>query len=349
MVNILIRKENNGVWIRGLAIPLEDIQRFSRRPLKWLRFVAFAVLGAKGDLFDAPNGNIVNYDTVSVTNADSYYFFPDGRYHLVDSNALADKITASTASTPRRHHFCNEVARRDNNHCVITGVADDDCHAAHIIPHSKGDQNGIFLFTGLHGRFGRGAKTPNFALQPNDIHRVEPGDMPASRTTIQHIEPWEGWSPIPQWDVRANWAVQDAPPSILLDYVYGVAIVLRWATSDILDLLEECQETYYKDDGDAELENPTDSTYVPPRGTVYQHGTHQTRTESAQCRAIDTAFAFTMFFKGYPPRTTIDMILQKQEEEAEIRSRQVAKEKVQGWLETSELFPLSHGSDRGGD
>ncbi|KAG6369176.1 hypothetical protein JVT61DRAFT_1333 [Boletus reticuloceps] len=55
-----------------------------------------------------------------------------------------------------------------------------------------------------------------------------------------------------------------------------------------------------------------------------------------------------MFFKGYPPRTTIDMILQKQEEEAEIRSRQVANEKVQGWLETSEPLPLFLGSDRGG-
>ncbi|KAG6372989.1 hypothetical protein JVT61DRAFT_7036 [Boletus reticuloceps] len=56
-----------------------------------------------------------------------------------------------------------------------------------------------------------------------------------------------------------------------------------------------------------------------------------------------------MLLKGYPPGTTFDMICQKQEEEAETRSRQVAREKVQGWLETSESLPLSHGSDSGGE
>ncbi|KAG6378375.1 hypothetical protein JVT61DRAFT_14100 [Boletus reticuloceps] len=49
-----------------------------------------------------------------------------------------------------------------------------------------------------------------------------------------------------------------------------------------------------------------------------------------------------MFIKGYPPGTTIDMLLQKQEEEAEMCSRQVASEKVRGWLETGESLPLSH-------
>ncbi|KAG6374622.1 hypothetical protein JVT61DRAFT_3985 [Boletus reticuloceps] len=46
-----------------------------------------------------------------------------------------------------------------------------------------------------------------------------------------------------------------------------------------------------------------------------------------------------MFIKGYPPGTTIDMLLQKQEEEAEMRSRQVASEKVRGWLETGIPVP----------
>ncbi|KAG6369228.1 hypothetical protein JVT61DRAFT_15593 [Boletus reticuloceps] len=70
------------------------------------------------------------------------------------------------------------------------------------------------------------------------------------------------------------------------------------------------------------------------------------RTEATHCRAIDTAFAFSMFIRGYPPGTTIDMILQK-EEEAELRSRQVVREKVQGWLDTSASLPISHGSDHG--
>ncbi|KAF8431053.1 hypothetical protein L210DRAFT_3651316 [Boletus edulis BED1] len=371
MVNIHVRREDNGDWIHGLKIPLEDIERLSRRPLKWLRFVTFAVLGAKGDLLDAPDGNIVHYETVSFADlAESYYFFPDGRYHLIDSTGLADYITSSI-STPRRSTFRHDVAQHDNNRCVITDTPGVQCHAAHIISHSKGGQyihlvisgrrslyedeqindieidsteNGMLLTPDLHGRFGLGGsaflKTPNFALKPDDIPRVEPGDTPASRTTIQHLG-----GPGPR--------SAHAPPSILLDYMYGVAIIQRWATEDIEDLLEKGQETYYKiankpssirkDDDDVQP-GPADSQtseYVPGQ----TRGIHQTRTEAAQCRAIDNAFAFSMFIKGYPPGT---MLLQKQEEEAEMRSRQVSREKVQGWLDTSESFPLSHGSDLDG-
>ncbi|KAF8431058.1 hypothetical protein L210DRAFT_3508028 [Boletus edulis BED1] len=395
MVNIHVRREDNGEWVRGLAIPLEDIQRFSLRPLKWLRFVAFAVLGAKGDLFDAfgAGRNIVNYDTVSVTDADGYYFFPDGNSSCLQpsftdkvhsnrtlpsrrSQGLADKITASTVSTistSRHHDFRHDVAKRDNKRCVIKGTTGKECHAAHIIPHSKGNryirlvisdrrslyedqqvdllsdlninspENGMFLSTELHSRFGRGAsaflKTPNFALKPEDIPWVEPGKIPASRTTIQHFESWdpEDQYPVLQGNVRVDWTVVGAPLSILLDYTYGVAVIQRWATADILNLLEKHHEIHYKiqpDDNDVLDDDPADPEYVPSE-TVYHCGIHQTRTEAAQCRAIDTAIAFSMFIKGYPPGTTIDMLLQKQEEEAEMRSRQVAREKVQGWLETT--------------
>ncbi|KAF8443814.1 hypothetical protein L210DRAFT_3395087 [Boletus edulis BED1] len=325
-----MRESGSGEWIRALEIPLEDIERLSFRPLKWLRFVAFAALGAKGDLFDTsgPDRNIVNYKTVSFTDlAESYYFVPDGWYHLVESYGLAD-YTTSSASTLRRTALRRDVAQRDGNYCVITRTPRNGHHATHIIPHSKGDEyirfvisdrrslyedqqvylrsdvnidspeNGMFLTPDLHCQFGLGMsaflKTPNFALDPADIPRVEPGEIPASRTTMQHIEPPGGRVPVPQLDVQPDWAIQGAPPSLLLDYMYGVAVIQRWATTDIQDVLKHRHETCF---------NFPLNTPSSPLEDEYD--------DSAQCRAVDTAFAFTMFFKGYPPGTTFDMICQK--------------------------------------
>ena len=76
MVNVYMKESDDGEWICALNIPPEDIARLSLRPLKWLRFVAFAVLGAKGDLFDGPvpGSNIVNYESVSHADlAECYY------------------------------------------------------------------------------------------------------------------------------------------------------------------------------------------------------------------------------------------------------------------------------------
>jgi hypothetical protein len=70
--------DGDGRWICALAIPPEDIRRLSLRPLKWLRFVAFAVLGVKGDLYDSPAAtDVVDYGILDL--ADNYYYFsPQG-------------------------------------------------------------------------------------------------------------------------------------------------------------------------------------------------------------------------------------------------------------------------------
>src|SRR5260370_37491846 len=77
MVNIHIQK-TDGQWVHALAIPLEDIGRFSLHPLKWLRFATFTVVGAKGHLSDTPGGNVVDYENVSLADLDNYYFTPEG-------------------------------------------------------------------------------------------------------------------------------------------------------------------------------------------------------------------------------------------------------------------------------
>lgn len=49
-VDIYLPVESTTEWTRALSIPHTDIQRLTVRPLKWLRFVTFAVCSAKGDL-----------------------------------------------------------------------------------------------------------------------------------------------------------------------------------------------------------------------------------------------------------------------------------------------------------
>jgi len=139
MVNIHLR-QLDGPWICALAIPLEDIERLSLRPLKWLRFVAFAVLGVKGHLYDSPGGNVVDYGILSLADLanDYYYFSPEGVYHLVDHQGLNDRTTSSVL-TERGYRFRSAVTLRDGNRCVITRCDASCCDAAHIIPHSKGD------------------------------------------------------------------------------------------------------------------------------------------------------------------------------------------------------------------
>jgi hypothetical protein len=62
-----------------------------------------------------------------------------GDYHLVDYQALNDRITSSEQTT-RRSDFRRSIIQRDGDFCVITGTPGPICDAAHIIPRSKGDE-----------------------------------------------------------------------------------------------------------------------------------------------------------------------------------------------------------------
>jgi hypothetical protein len=57
---------------------------------------------------------------------------------FVDYEGLNDR-TSTTEGTTRRQVFRDDVIRRDGPACVVTQVGADDCVAAHLIPHSKGD------------------------------------------------------------------------------------------------------------------------------------------------------------------------------------------------------------------
>ena len=118
--------------------------------------------GVRGDLSAVPNGPPVDYDSISLADhiAETYYYTPEGNihgshiylssliitiyapigdYHVIDSNAMNDRIISSE-QTPRSSRFRREVMERDGPVCVFTLTDGSMCDAAHLLAKSKGDE-----------------------------------------------------------------------------------------------------------------------------------------------------------------------------------------------------------------
>jgi hypothetical protein len=65
------------VHTRALSIPIEKCREFSLNPLKWLRFLGYAIYGREGYISTSEDGSEVgNYE--SDVEARSYYFVSGG-------------------------------------------------------------------------------------------------------------------------------------------------------------------------------------------------------------------------------------------------------------------------------
>ena len=172
--------------------------------------------------------------------------------------------------------------------------------------------------------------------------------MPDYRVTMQHFVPPQSLDPVLQRDVRADWSGPLAPPSILLDYLYGVASIKRWVAPGIQPALDDRHQQEFRTllpmspttlssdaDDDFDSDDTADADYAPPRAGRPRR-IHHSSMEIASARAMDHAFHFYKRLKGYDPAMTFEMVREKQEKEAEQRSRQVGIVKVQGWLQASE-------------
>ena len=63
-----------------LSIPRCDIERLAVSPFQWIRYVMFAICGARGDLSTAPDGPAVDYENTEIANDQStYYYRPSGK------------------------------------------------------------------------------------------------------------------------------------------------------------------------------------------------------------------------------------------------------------------------------
>ena len=142
--------------------------------------------------------------------------------------------------------------------------------------------------------------------------------------------------------------------------MYGVAAIKRWAANNIRPLLDDRHEQEFRTilpvppppsleaDDDSDLDDTTDTVDADDArpGAGRRRGIHHKFKESELSRAMDFAFRFSMFLKGHAPGTTLAMVREKQEEAAELHSRQVGVARVQSWLEESE--PVAYWSRNGG-
>ncbi|KLO09939.1 hypothetical protein SCHPADRAFT_999898 [Schizopora paradoxa] len=183
-------------------IPRVDFKNFTTFPLKWLRFLGFTIYGAEGHISLAVDGESEN-DSVGVDVvhllSNTYYYVSQGAppklFDVID--AMYCHSSNSSAPSLRATSFREKILQRDDR-CIMTTQA-EGCHAYHIIPHSKGDdfikmltttyaasatdteivddindvRNGFLLHESIHPLLDHSdvaiLKTPNFALQPNEV------------------------------------------------------------------------------------------------------------------------------------------------------------------------------------
>lgn len=66
--------------ISFLSIPRSDIDRLAVSPFQWIRYVIFAICGARGDLYTTPNGPVAAYEDTEIANdKNKYYYRPSGK------------------------------------------------------------------------------------------------------------------------------------------------------------------------------------------------------------------------------------------------------------------------------
>ncbi|KAH7886545.1 hypothetical protein F5I97DRAFT_1004534 [Phlebopus sp. FC_14] len=374
-VNIYFRStDNQNTWIHALQIPYSDIHRLCLRPLKWLRFVAFTISGAHGDLSETQDGHPVNYDNTSDL-ADTYYYITTEQFHLVDYNALNDRVTSS-GLTPGRAGFRDNILNRDGS-CVITRADSRICDAAHIIPRYKGDEyitfvvndrrhlyheqqfppeaqelsintveNGLFLGVGLHRRLGLGMiaflKTPNFAMQCDDIHRVETDPMPETRITMQYMELPTEHDPISPRDVHMTGTGESPPPSILLDFMYGAAVVKRWPTDALSQMLKKRFEDFRNvtplsghSEGSSE---ESGNGYTSKHSRRKRGRSRRSKTSNEMLQAMDYVLVLSMLLRGVTPEQIVAE-QERRKKEAQAHAQEVAWAKVQQWQQSQGVAP----------
>ncbi|KAF8554880.1 hypothetical protein OG21DRAFT_1411748 [Imleria badia] len=367
-----------------LSIPISDVNRLSRRPLPWLRYVMFSICGNEGNLFPTSDASDPVDDDTSLDDLpDAIYYktsFPIRDCVFVDYQGLNDRITsASTAPTTRGASSGAGVLRRDGS-CVITGhSAEEECNEAHLIPRSKGDeyiakvvqirsrlqvydppptisgiddaQNGILLSSSLHRRLGHGAvafiTTPNYRLEPTDIHRVNLGPECRHPITLQQLKKLDE-EPFRPRTVDPSNPAPLPPPALILDYIYGVAAYRCWRSKEDSDQVHSIMVNYFgtnykdippfprqKDDNGEdtsqlpEPDNSQDPTYVPPRSI---------RRGDAMATAMDDLNSFLMLLHGITPQEAA--IRREKQVEEELMAQKATRSKVMEWMKTTAVGDL---------
>ncbi|KAF8815106.1 hypothetical protein BYT27DRAFT_7199581 [Phlegmacium glaucopus] len=273
----------NGANELALSIPIGKCQELAVYPLKWLRFLGYAIYGQPGYLSMSATGPIDDY-TANIV-ACHYYFISEGQPRLADVDLIDDRTSNASNLSICRADFRSRIIERDGT-CVCTGELPRDCNACHIIPHSKGNdylvnalsyrsgpnnveeldgiddiRNGFLLSTFLHRPFGDGSlaflKTPNLYLSVNDIPYNKNHATPTSRTTSHYIVDTGLSSMMPvlvpnNSDLREPTDISQWPPAEIINLFYISAAIQAWAPPSFKQTVQESvQDIYYNSSDDA--------------------------------------------------------------------------------------------------
>lgn len=188
-------------------------------------------------------------------------------------------------------------------------------------------------------------QTPNFALSPADIPRVESSAMPSTRITLQHLEPYTSLYPIPQRDAVMTPRTPPPHSTLILDFMYGVATYRRWGggpnvnqvmekrfTKDYKGVLAPAPQRSNSSDDSPEPDDPSDPDYIP--STLPKTRNHSSKMSEGMLRAMDEILMLSMLLKGTTPQQIAQERLSR-EQAAELRAKENSRVKVQEWMQSS--------------
>ncbi|KDQ07698.1 hypothetical protein BOTBODRAFT_192252 [Botryobasidium botryosum FD-172 SS1] len=346
-------------WLHLLAIPLADIQRLCHRPFKWLRFVLFAICGVKGDLYLAPGGEMVDYQSTLAQEfqAGDYYYIPNGSYNFIDPKAINGRHTS--IETVRRADFRDEIIARDGHQCPfsVEYTPETMCDSAHIIPHSKGSnylivlvqsrkhlygivdtttlgtygidstENGLFMRAGIHRAFTHAIcgflQTPNFALATEDIPYPDDTPMPHARCTLQFFE---HQGAVASCDARFRGTGVLQPWSLFLDFMYGAAVFHKWASgADVRARLGADAEA-----GILAAVAAMPPEHLPPALETGARKQAPRKDEPKLSKAMDAILFLGCMLNGTTPQGVMERI-REAEEQSERRRREESRSVAEAW------------------
>ncbi|KAF5371989.1 hypothetical protein D9615_008142 [Tricholomella constricta] len=354
----------NWRWVHCLSLPLDTLKarQFSQRPYKWIRYAIGVVVGAEGDLSSSPDlPDIVDYDIghLPSESATLYYHTSDEerrRMCPIDPDLERTESFTSSIATTRLAHFIDDVKERDGSSCVMTGLDEKLCDAAHLLAQTKGDtyistytqrrsrstagddivqdinsvRNGLFINGFSHKGLGKHLAflpTPNFAMDTADL---DPNAPPEGRRYTTHLfkpdipfflggrnAPPSG-SPIRISDTP-QW-----PPAILFDAVYAGAVLQHFGTETLKeDVTAAWKETF--------LSSMTEEEKAIADG----------RAAAAKMRAYERKaqegpdnFDILMAMPYISvPRDKLKILIREAKVKAEAEEHERMEEKVNTWME----------------
>ncbi|KAJ7246669.1 hypothetical protein C8J57DRAFT_1724736 [Mycena rebaudengoi] len=185
-----------------LDIPISVVTANCLRPIKYLRFIGWCVIGILGTVNAARDGQEIAHNAHIQDQAIYYYTYtaaPNGApQYAVDLEAANMRSNVSSSSSSRVDEFRVKLIQRDAA-CIFTDAPSTVCIGSHIIPFHKGDEwfdlivksrlagdedvhslntindfrNGMLLAFEQHHLFDRRQlvvlKTPNLVLAMDDI------------------------------------------------------------------------------------------------------------------------------------------------------------------------------------